>query len=163
VVIYQGEGRRVADNHLLGEFRVDGIPPGLAGQEVDVRFTYDLNGVLEVEATIVATGHKVQHLITQHARGLTEAEIAQAVAAMQKLKAHPREETENRLLLHRAERLYQELPQIERETLSQLLDGFETALESGEQAQIEQYRGILKEFLERFDAPGSQPTGDEHE
>src|SRR5262249_45115552 len=136
------------------------VPPGPAGQPVDVRFSYDLNGVLEVEATIVATGRKIQHLITHHARGLTDREIAQAVAAMQKLKSHPREETVNRLLLHRAERLYQELPQIERQFLTELLDGFESALESGEKDQIERFRGTLREFLDRFDPQGDDP-GDE--
>ena len=46
--VYQGESRKVEDNLLLGKLEVKGIPPGAAGQEVDVRFTYDLNGVLEV-------------------------------------------------------------------------------------------------------------------
>src|SRR5262249_49504879 len=50
IQIYQGEGRRTEDNLLLGEFTVSGIPRGPAGQSVSVRFTYDLNGVLEVEA-----------------------------------------------------------------------------------------------------------------
>src|SRR5262249_32816784 len=48
VEIYQGESRRVEDNLLLGQFTVKGIPRGPAGQPVDIRFTYDLNGVLEV-------------------------------------------------------------------------------------------------------------------
>jgi molecular chaperone HscC len=67
VKIYQGEGRRVEDNLFLGEFEVKGIPPGPAGQSVDVRFTYDLNGVLEVEATIVETKKAFSHVVTRHA------------------------------------------------------------------------------------------------
>ena len=56
VRVYQGESRGgPTENLLLGEFEVRGIPPGPAGQAVDIRFTYDLNGVLEVEATVVAT------------------------------------------------------------------------------------------------------------
>ncbi|MCA8988515.1 MAG: Hsp70 family protein, partial [Planctomycetaceae bacterium] len=43
VAIYQGESRRVEENLLLGELNIDGIPPGPPGQEVDVRFSYDLN------------------------------------------------------------------------------------------------------------------------
>jgi molecular chaperone HscC len=43
VRVYQGENRRVENNLPLGEFDVDGIPRGPAGQSVDVRFTYDLN------------------------------------------------------------------------------------------------------------------------
>ena len=65
--VYQGENRRVENNLLLGEFEVMNVPSGPAGQEVDVRFTYDLNGVLEVEATIVETQLKskpLNHLAT---------------------------------------------------------------------------------------------------
>ena len=66
---------------------------GPAGQSVDVRLTYDLNGVLEVEATIVETGKKVNKIITRNAKGLNSAQIQEAIRAMEKLKSHPREET----------------------------------------------------------------------
>ena len=101
VKIYQGESRRVEDNLFLGEFEVKGIPPGPAGQPVDVRFTYDLNGVLEVEAAVVETKKSVSHVVTRHARGLSAKQIAEAVRQMEKLKTHPREESVNRLLLRR--------------------------------------------------------------
>ena len=140
VKIYQGEGRRVEDNLFLGEFEVKGIPPGPAGQPVDVRFTYDLNGVLEVEATIVETKKLVSHVVTRHARGLSAKQIAEAVRQMEKLKTHPREEAVNRLLLRRAERLYQELSLEGRVILGQLLDGFEAALAMQDAEAIERNR-----------------------
>jgi molecular chaperone HscC len=43
IKVYQGEARRVEDNLFLGELAVSGIPRGPAGQEIDLRFTYDLN------------------------------------------------------------------------------------------------------------------------
>ena len=61
-----------------------------------------LNGVLEVEATIVATGIKATFVVTRHARDLSEKQLKQAVEHMQALKLHPREETQNRYLLRRA-------------------------------------------------------------
>ncbi len=106
IFIFQGEGRRVEDNILLGEFEVPGIPPGPPGQEVDVRFTYDLNGVLEVEATIVKTGKRITHVVAKHAKGMTARQIQQAVAEMARLKTHPREEQGNRLIVKRAERVF---------------------------------------------------------
>jgi len=151
VRVYQGEGRRVEDNLLLGEFTVKGIPRGPAGQEIDVRFTYDLNGVLEVEATIVETQKKTGIVITRHARGMSEREISAAVQAMQALKTHPREESVNRFLLRRAERLYRELPLWERDVLGDLLDGFESALELQDAEAIERFRQELDIFLSRFD------------
>ena len=151
VHLYQGECRRVKDNLLLGEFSVDGIPRGPAGQGVDIRFTYDLNGVLEVEATVVATKRKVTHLVTRYAKGLSEHEIARAVREIQALKTHPREETVNRFLLRRAERLYEELSLPLRQQLDMLLTGFEDSLDMQDKAAIEENRQALREFLERID------------
>jgi molecular chaperone HscC len=149
--IYQGEGRRIEDNLRLGELRVSGIPRGPAGQALDVRFTYDLNGVLEVVATIVATREKFAHVVTKHARGLSPEQVSKAVAAMQSIKTHPREETANRFLLRRAERLFGELPALVRTMLGDLLDGFEEALELGDRDAIERHREALRTFLDNHD------------
>ncbi|MDX1965167.1 MAG: Hsp70 family protein [Pirellulales bacterium] len=154
VKVYQGEQRRVENNLFLGEFSVENIVRGPKGQEIDIRFTYDLNGVLEIEATVVATGHKVTHLITKHARTMTEFELQSAINAMQALKMHPREDAQNRLLLRRAERVYQELSLHGREHLTALLDGFEDALDQGDKIIIERFREELIEFLDHVD-PGN--------
>lgn len=151
VKVYQGEARRTADNLLLGEFEVGGIPPGPAGQEIEVRFTYDLNGVLEVEATIVATGDKATFVVTRHARDLSEQQLKRAVANMQTLKLHPREDTENRYLLRRADRLYRELASEHRQLLESLISGFEEAMELQDPAAIENNRSVLADFVEQFD------------
>jgi molecular chaperone HscC len=163
VKIYQGESRRVEDNLFLGEFEVQGIPRGPAGQEIDIRFTYDLNGVLEVEATIVETDKKVSHIVTRYAHGLTPDQVRAAVQAMAKLKTHPREEQANRFLLRRAERLYEELPREDREALGRLLDGFEAALALQDPEVIARHREALEEFLELHDenAVGDDEDGED--
>jgi molecular chaperone HscC len=152
VRIYQGESRRTEGNLLLGEFALKGIQRGPAGQEIDIRFTYDLNGVLEVEASVVTTGKKVSHVVTRHARGLSPQQVADAVRAMEKLKRHPREESGNRFLLRRAERVFRELSIEGRQVLGTLLDGFEQALGLQDLAAIELHRQALQEFLDRHDA-----------
>ncbi|MBA4064904.1 MAG: molecular chaperone HscC [Isosphaera sp.] len=159
VRVYQGEARRAEENLPLGEFEVKGIPPGPAGQEVDIRFTYDLNGVLEVEATVVATRRTVTHVIARHARGMTEEQIRRAVRDMDKLKAHPRDEEANRLALHRAERAYKELAADLRQALGLLLDGFEAALEGRDKEAIARHRAALEQFLSLHDPAGD--GGDE--
>jgi len=151
VKVYQGENRMVEQNLLLGEFAVKGIPRGPAGQELDIRFTYDLNGVLEVEATIVASGRKVAHVITRHTHGLSAAEVARAVADMQKLKTPPREEAANRALMKQAARLYEELPLAAQQQLGMLLDGFEEAMELGDRKVIAEHAAALQAFLDEFD------------
>jgi molecular chaperone HscC len=159
VRVYQGESRRADGNLLLGEFEVRGIPPGPANQPVDIRFTYDLNGVLEIEATVVATGAKFTHVIAKHAHGLTEAQIRDAVAAMGKLKTHPRDQEINRFLLLRAERVFKELPSDLRDALGQLLDAFEAALGKQDPAVIAQNREELERFLSAYDPHGDDPNG----
>ena len=119
-----------------------------------MRFTYDLNGVLEVEATVVATKRKVSQVITRHVHGLSKEQIGNAVQAMQSLKVQPREEATNRLLLRRAERIYQELSLDGRRVLERLLDGFEQILETGSKDEIANYRSELGEFLAQFDSEG---------
>lgn len=151
--IFQGESRRVSENLLLGEFSVGDIPRAPAGEQgVDIRFTYDLNGVLEVEATVVDTGRKVSHLVTRYAKGLSQAQIAKAVDEMQKLKTHPREETVNRFLLRRAERIFRELSLDGRDRLSRLLDGFEAAMEIADEEAVGRHRAALERFLDEHDA-----------
>jgi len=151
IKVYQGENRRVEHNLLLAEFAIEGIPMGPPGQAVDIRFTYDLNGVLEVEGTVVETGKKVTHVIARHARGLNPEQIARAVEEMQALKTHPREETVNRFLLRRAERVYKELPMVLQKHLGELLDGFEAAMDLGEREAIDRYRAALGQFLDAHD------------
>jgi len=55
---------------------------------------------------------------------------------MRAIKRSPREETANRYLLRRAERIYQELPLEEQNELGSLLDGFEAALEMADKEVI---------------------------
>ncbi len=166
LTVFQGESRRVDGNLRLGEFEVANIPRGPAGQEVDVRFTYDLNGVLEVEATVVATKETFTKVITRHARGLSAEQVARAVAAMQAIKTHPREEAINRFLLRRADRVFGELSLEEREVLSTILDGFESALELGDPEVIGRHRAALEEFLDQQDSgfgSGDDEGDSEHE
>jgi len=162
VAVYQGESRLVKENVLLGKFEIHGIPRGPAGQEVEIRFTYDSNGVLEVEATIVETKKKASQVFTRHAKGLNQKQIQKAIADMQELKIHPRDDTVNRYLLRRAERLYAELPLRDRQILDSLLHGFESVLDLRDQEATEKFRRDLEEFLNAYDPErGDEGDGDD--
>jgi molecular chaperone HscC len=162
VEVYQGESRRVKDNLHLGSLAVRNVPRGPAGQEVDIRFTYDLNGVLEVEATVVETKMSARLVITRHAKGMSDRDIAGAVDQMQKLKTHPRDETANRFLVKRAERIYRELSLDEREQLNALIDGFEAALEMQDPEVIQRHRRQLTAFLDWFEQGFEGNSLDDH-
>ena len=132
IEIYQGEARKVADNIKLGELEINDIPPGPAGQEVYVRFTYDLNGILEVEAMAGETGRKHSVVVTQHASGLSNDEIQDAIRRLKDLKFYPREDLGNRRLLLYCERVIGEVSPMQRSTLEEAITMFEHAMHTSD-------------------------------
>lgn len=57
IEVYQGESSSVRYNHCIGEFVLKGIPDRAAGKEaIEVSFSYNQNGMLQVTGTIVSTG-----------------------------------------------------------------------------------------------------------
>lgn len=62
--VYEGYNEVASKNEKISEFELDGIPKAPAGEEaVDINFSYDLNGTLEVTATIVSTGKRANKTI----------------------------------------------------------------------------------------------------
>ncbi len=145
--VYQGEGRRAADNLLLGELQVDGIPIGTKGRIFDVRFSYDPSGVLELEVIVPDTGKTHRTVIKRSDSQLTPAQVEDRVRALQAIKFYPRDQLENQLLLRFGERLVGELPTVLREELSELLDLFEHEMRSGDRDRFEASRSMLMHWL----------------
>ena len=64
VEVYEGDAFLAEDNTKIGDFILKGVPKGKAGnQSIDVQFDYDLNGILEIKATIVSTGKSINKII----------------------------------------------------------------------------------------------------
>ena len=151
VHILQGESRFAGNNLSLGEIEIE-IPKAKAGEEpVDVTYTYDINSILEVEVRVVSTGKTVRQVIKGQYTQMTDEEIEQRLKDLSYLKIHPRDQEENRLLLLRGERLYEESVGNRRVLLEQELSLFEQALDSHDEARIGQARERLKSFLEKLD------------
>src|SRR5262249_14485146 len=71
VRVFQGEREMAADNRLLGQFNLDGIPPAPRGMpQIEVAFDIDANGILNVSAKDVATG-KEQKIRIESSSGLS--------------------------------------------------------------------------------------------
>jgi molecular chaperone HscC len=152
VDILQGESRLSKDNIYLGELNIL-VPPRPAGEEaIDVRYTYDINGILEAEVTVVSTGVKRSVIIEKNTGSMTKEEIADRLEALEYLKIHPRENYENKLLLARGERLFQENLGATRQTIGEMLREFENVLEGQDLIEIEKYRKKLKEIFEVIDS-----------
>lgn len=150
--VYQGESRMVENNLKLGSLKVD-IPPGPAGkEEVDVRYTYDVNGLLEVEVTILSTGEKKNMLIEQSDSGLSDKEMQERMEQLASIKIHPRERTENRLLVARGERLYEEALGDKRSVIARAIEQFEMALGTQDDQLIKRASSEFKEALDQFES-----------
>jgi molecular chaperone DnaK len=76
VRVFQGERPMAADNRLLGQFNLEGLPPAPRGvPQIEVTFDVDQNGILNVRAKDKATGKEASVRIEDSA-GLSDAEIA---------------------------------------------------------------------------------------
>ncbi len=149
--IFQGEARMVADNIPLGEIMV-GVPKAPAGEaSANIRFTYDTSGLLEVLAQAEGT-EKTHRLVIKGAAGSLDAEEIEArLKALDALKVHPRDQAENRAVLARAERLYEERLGDERAHIGRLIDQFRFLLDSQDVAAVAAFRTELVTWLNRTD------------
>jgi len=149
--VFQGEAPLVKDNVLLGELTIK-LPPGLATKHhVDVRFTYDTSGLLEVQATILTSG-RVEKLVIEGNPGVMQPdEIAKRLAVMAKLKIHPRDDMKMRTLVARAARLYEERLGDTRAVIGRALGQLTAALDRQEPEEIEAASKALAALLDQFD------------
>jgi molecular chaperone HscC len=150
--VYQGEHPRANQNIALGQLDVQ-VPLGAPeDRAVDVRFTYDINGVLQVEATVRKTGVKRELLLIQEGSDLTENDAKRRLAELAELKIHPRDEQPNIAALARVERLYAESLGETRQQLQHWLLQFQSVLATQDRAQIEQHRQALLSSLDALEA-----------
>ena len=147
--VFQGEREMAADNKLLGQFDLVGIPPAPRGMpQVEVTFDIDANGIVNVSAKDKATG-KEQQIRIQASGGLSEADIdkmvkdAEAHAAEDK-KRRELVEAKNQAdgLIHTTERSLQEagdkVPAGERDAVQAAIQALKDAVGGDDVEQIKQ-------------------------
>ncbi len=148
VRVLQGESRFARNNLYLGEMTID-LPKAPKGQEsVDVTYTYDINSLLEVEVKVVSTGLSQKMIIKGVDNTMTDEEIARRMEELAYLKIQPRDQEENRLVLLRAERMYEESLGDKRRNLDHYINRFEAALKGGDHQEIADTRRELSDFLD---------------
>ena len=130
LAIYQGEARRVTDNILLGSLSVD-VPPRPAGEiTADVRFTYTLDGILEVECKVDNTGEMQKLVIEKSPGSLTPEQISASLLRLENIKQHPREQLVNRQLVAEANAFYEQSLGDQRQYIADHLYRFESMLDT---------------------------------
>jgi len=150
VGIYQGESLNIDDNLFLGNFLID-VPRNIAGKEaINVRFTYDINGILEVEATVVSTGLKKSKLIVNG--DLSEEEKNEKIKMLEEIKIQSENKNKDKLLLERANRIYAEIVNTEiRNHISNYLENYKMVVATGDRIRIQKAKESFSQFLDKID------------
>ena len=119
IEVYQGESRSASRNHFLGDFEIHGIPSKKAREErINVEFSYNLNGMLSVKATIASTGADASIEINM----MQEQAAQEEMIDVSKWKDAPHAK-DFRTIIRRAERLLKD-PRIQKDKfLSDDLEG----------------------------------------
>jgi len=140
VRVFQGDRPMAADNRLLGQFNLEGIPPAPRGiPQIEVKFDLDANGILNVSAKDLGTG-KEQKVRIEQSSGLSEQEIAK----MQRdAELHAEEDKRKRLLAelrNQAESMCFQVEKLVKEHKDKIKDSDRAPLE----AAIQKTRDVAK-------------------
>jgi molecular chaperone HscC len=150
ITIFQGESVRLEDNVEIGSLEVP-VPPESSGRvAVDIRFTYDINGILEVDVSIPQTG-VTRQLVIVNDEEMSPEEVARRRAILAGYKLHPRENEANRAAVARAERCFETTLGAERTAVRQLLVSFEHVLNRQDPKEIERARALLLSELDELE------------
>ena len=157
VSVYEGESRYVSDNTLIDEFILSGIPKADTGKEkIDITFTYDLNGILNVSAEILSTGDEISKIMST--KGLSKEEIKDLKEVVSS------NENNNELVpwksanlfklvepnFRLAERKIPMLPSADREKLQEIMSDMKDAIVDNDKMALMKLDEELTDFLFDF-------------
>jgi molecular chaperone DnaK len=142
--VFQGEREMAADNKLLGQFDLMGIPPAPRGMpQVEVTFDIDANGIVNVSAKDKATG-KEQQIRIQASGGLSDSDIEKMV---KDAEAHAEEDKKRRAAVDARNHADSLIHNTEKN-----LKEHGDKLPAGDKAEIEAKLKSLKDVMESGDA-----------
>jgi molecular chaperone DnaK len=159
--VFQGEREMAADNKLLGQFDLVGIPPAPRGvPQIEVTFDIDANGIVNVTAKDKATG-KEQRIRIQASGGLSEADIQRMV---QEAEQHAEEDKRQRELvetrnqadatIHTAEKQLKEhggqVSDAERRPVEEAITALREAMSGDDAGRMRQRLEALSQALMRL-------------
>jgi len=140
VKVYQGERKMAADNRLLGEFNLEGIPPAPRGvPQIEVKFDIDQNGILNVGARDLGTGKEASVRIEQSS-GLSDAEIERIRKAAEEHAEEDRRKFELVEARNQADQMCYQLEKLMKEHADKIGDKDKEPL----QKAIEKVRSVSK-------------------
>ncbi|HEY2229447.1 MAG TPA: molecular chaperone DnaK [Xanthobacteraceae bacterium] len=152
--VFQGEREMAADNKMLGQFDLVGIPPAPRGvPQIEVTFDIDANGIVNVQAKDKATG-KEQQIRIQASGGLSEADIQKMVKDAEahaeedkKRKAAVEAKNHAEAIVHATEKALAEhgakVSETERRAIENAMADLKEALKGDDPAAITEKSNVL--------------------
>jgi chaperone protein DnaK len=160
IQVFEGERPMTKDNHLLGKFDLQNIPPAPRGvPQIEVTFEIDVNGILRVSAEDKGTGSKESITITNDQNRLTPEDIERMVQEAERFadednKVKEQVEARNGLegylyglknQVGDEEKLGAKLSDEDKETITEAVDAKIEWLEENQEAEAEEYKTQQKE------------------
>lgn len=150
--VYQGEDMYVKNNLLLGQCVLH-VPPAPRGQEqIEVCFTYDINGLLVVDLEVLSTGEKKQMVFVNGVSKEVDEETKKQMNILAEMKIAPQEEEANKLLISRAEALYAQLTGEPKDILEAYIKQFIELLDKGSLVVIKKAAKGLMNYMDTMEA-----------
>jgi molecular chaperone DnaK len=179
IKVGQGERPMAADNKLLGNFILDGIPPAPRGvPQIEVTFDIDADGILDVSAEDKATGRE-QHITITASSGLSKEEVEQMVKDAEQYAAEDRKRKERvearnmaDSMIYQAEKILREqgdkVPANVKSDVESKISSLRAILDSGSTDELENKAQELGMALQQIGAamyeqagPTTPPPGEE--
>ena len=159
IQVYEGERGMTKDNHLLGKFNLEGIPPAPRGvPQIEVTFDIDANGILNVSAVDKSTGKLNKITITNDKGRLSKEDIERMVSDAEKFK-HEDEKQKDRISAKNSlesycfnmkstledEKLKDKLSESDKESIEKKCDEIIKWLDANQLAEEEEFKDKQKE------------------
>jgi chaperone protein DnaK len=160
IQVFEGERPMTKDNHLLGKFDLNGIPPAPRGvPQIEVTFEIDANGILQVSAEDKGTGNKEKITITNDQNRLTPEDIERMIRDAEKFadedkKLKERVEARNELesyvyslknQINDKEKLGAKLTDEDKEKIEAVIDEKVKWMENNAEAEVEDFKRQKKD------------------
>ena len=172
IKVYQGERPMAADNMLLGEFRLEGIPPAPRGTpQIEVTFDIDANGIINVSAKDRATG-KEQKITITASTNLNKQDIERMIKEAERNAADDRRRRElvdarntADTLTYQAEKALRELgdklPYEERSRIENQVNDLRQAMQGDDISRMRQLSETLEQMVHSLGQQvyAAQPEG----
>lgn len=151
VDILQGEEYYARDNLKLGEVVIT-VPPEPAGKQwVKTTFTYDINGVLQVDVENTSTSRKKTAYVVNPSLHLSEEELERKLQELAAIRGKLEQSEEEQLLLATAERIFAESTGRLREAVGKVLSTYRSVLDENSPSRRHRARKWMKEQLDSLE------------